>query len=39
MHEDGSAAYTKIETAVDELGKELEYQQTRLEEGMKKDGK
>ncbi len=36
--EDASAAYAKIETAVDELGQELEYQHTRLDEGVKKYG-
>ncbi len=36
--EDAYAAYTKIETAVDELGQKLEYQHTRLEEGVKKYG-
>jgi hypothetical protein len=30
MPEDGYAAYTKIETAVNELGQELENQHTRL---------
>jgi len=37
--EDASAAYAKIETAVDELGQELENQHTRLDEGVKKYGK
>jgi hypothetical protein len=36
--EDASAAYAKIETAVDELAQELEYQHTRLDEGVKKYG-
>ena len=36
--EDAYAAYGKIETAVDELGQQLEAEHTRLETGVKKYG-
>ena len=36
--ENASTAYAKIETAIDELGQELEYQHLRLDEGVKKYG-
>jgi hypothetical protein len=36
--EDAYAAYGQLETIVDELGVELEYQHRRLDEGVKKYG-
>jgi len=36
--EDAYAAYGQVETTVDELGAELEYQHKRLDEGVKKYG-
>jgi hypothetical protein len=36
--EDAYAAYGQLETTVDELGAELEYQHKRLDEGVRKDG-
>ncbi len=36
--EDAYAAYSKIETRVDELGQELEAEHARLDEGVKKYG-
>ncbi len=36
--EDAYAAYGQLETAIDELGAELEYQHKRLDEGVRKYG-
>jgi len=36
--EDAYAAYGQLETIVDELGAELEYQHKRLDEGVRTDG-
>ena len=37
--EDAYAAYGRLETTVDEIGTELEYQHQRLDEGVRKYGK
>jgi len=36
--DDAYAAYSRVETAVDELGQELEYEHTRLDNAAKKYG-
>jgi hypothetical protein len=36
--EDAYAAYSQVETTIDELGSELEYQHKRLDEGVRKHG-
>ena len=38
MLEDAYTAYSRVETTVDELGQELEYQHQRLDEGMRRYG-